>query len=59
MKLSKAAEMQFRMSHRGFQSLFHIRVRTVLLPPSSVTSVRTSSNEHRALHEAGERTFMA
>ena len=31
MKLSKAAETQ-RMSHRGFQSLCHIRVRTVQLP---------------------------
>ena len=28
MKLSKAAETQ-RMSHRGFQSLCHIRARTV------------------------------
>ena len=34
MKLSKAAETQ-RMSHRGFQSLCHIRVRTVQLPPTS------------------------
>ena len=32
-KLSKAAETQ-RMSHRGFQSLCHIRVRTVQLPPT-------------------------
>ena len=35
MKLSKAAETQ-RMSHRGFQSLCHIRVRTVQLPPTSL-----------------------
>ena len=35
MKLSKAAETQ-RMSHRGFQSLYHIRVRTVQLPPTSL-----------------------
>ena len=34
-KLSKAAETQ-RMSHRGFQSLCHIRVRTVQLPPTSL-----------------------
>ena len=35
MKLSKAAETQ-RMSHRGFQSLCHIRVRTVQLPPTAL-----------------------
>ncbi len=35
LKLSKAAETQ-RMSHRGFQSLCHIRVRTVQLPPTSL-----------------------
>ena len=35
MKLSKAAETQ-RMSHRGFQSLCHIRIRTVQLPPTSL-----------------------
>ena len=35
MKLSKAAETQ-RMSHRGFQSLCHIRVCTVQLPPTSL-----------------------
>ncbi len=35
MKLSKAAETQ-RMSHRGFQSLCHIRVRTVQLPATSL-----------------------
>ena len=35
MKLSKATETQ-RMSHRGFQSLCHIRVRTVQLPPTSL-----------------------
>ena len=34
MKLSKAAETQ-RMSHRGFQSLCHIRVR-MQLPPTSL-----------------------
>ena len=37
MKLSKAAETQ-RMSHRGFQSLCHIRVRTVQLPPYVVVT---------------------
>ena len=34
-RISKAAETQ-RMSHRGFQSLCHIRVRTVQLPPTSL-----------------------
>ena len=47
MKLSKAAETQ-RMSHRGFQSLCHIRVRTVQhLRRCDVGD--TSRTRHRAL----------
>ena len=49
MKLSKAAETQ-RMSHRGFQSLCHIRVRTVHHDPieSTFATVR-----HRTVRSKG------
>ena len=56
MKLSKAAETQ-RMSHRGFQSLCHIRVRTVLsqLPPRRCDLVGLRHEQEQGI---GERTFM-
>ena len=51
MKLSKAAETQ-RMSHRGFQSLCHIRVRT------GNSRLRRPRGLRHEQERIGERTFM-